>query len=226
MVFRTAIRDIQQANEKLKYGSYPPRKDGGYGWFIVQETEDELENLDPSSSGCNNIYDHNDSSQGMISYFWLGKYWNNELYRQGMNLIFSTDLIREADNGQITKKISDDNLATLIELNLVKRENDQFYLTIPTFTAAQFNQLLLLLDPLTSQLKEQLKDLVNQIWLEFHSFVPKQVQDQINQYLAGYIHNIIGLVIFDMIDKGYLASPPKEGPLAYGVFSVGKTLNF
>jgi len=50
LTLRKAIKEIQNSNEKLQYGPYPPRKDGGFGWFIVRETEDEKENPQPSAS--------------------------------------------------------------------------------------------------------------------------------------------------------------------------------
>lgn len=40
-LLRHKISDVKNNRLKLENGPYPPRKDGGYGWFIVEETVDE-----------------------------------------------------------------------------------------------------------------------------------------------------------------------------------------
>lgn len=43
-LLRHKISDVKNNRLKLENGPYPPRKDGGCGWFIVEETVDESEN--------------------------------------------------------------------------------------------------------------------------------------------------------------------------------------
>ena len=52
-LLRRKIRNVKNNRLKLENGPYPPRKDGGYGWFIVEETVDETENSAEYNSGCN-----------------------------------------------------------------------------------------------------------------------------------------------------------------------------
>lgn len=226
LAIRHAINDIQQTNQNLKYGPYPPRKDGGYGWFIVQETVNEHETIEPSASGCNLYYDSQDHSRGMYCYYWLGKTFSYELYQQGMNLMFSKSLFLKPDQRKFIDELEQDDLVKLIKLNLVKRVKNTYHLTIPVFSKEQFTQLTLILEPLVEQLVELLNDLVNQIWQEFRNFVPEQVQDQINQYLAGYVQNITGLVIEAMIRKDQLKPPPQEGALTYNVFIIEELIDY
>lgn len=47
----------------MENGAYPPRKDGGYGWFIVEETADESEMPSEYNTGCN-VAGNDDESNG------------------------------------------------------------------------------------------------------------------------------------------------------------------
>lgn len=58
-LLRRKIRNVKNKRLKLENGPYPPRKDGGYGWFIVEETIDETENCAEYNSGCNVAIDEN-----------------------------------------------------------------------------------------------------------------------------------------------------------------------
>ncbi len=226
LIMRKAVYNTQQSNAKLKYGPFPPRKDGGYGWFIVSETEDDDEKINPSASG-NNIYrDPNQPEKGSLYYLWLGRYFDLELYREGLKWVFQNNIIgRIADGNQITKIIPEDDLARLIRLNLIKRENKIYRLAIPTFTKEEFTALTKLYTPIINRLENNLNNLVLEIWEEFQVIVPHHLHDQINQYMAGYVHKIISLTMYEMINSGTIETPPKEGPLAYNVFYVNQILD-
>lgn len=218
---RKAVKHIQETNDKLKYGPYPPRKDGGFGWFIVQETADERESPDPAASGLNVLSDSRRPERGCFHYFWFGSHFSNDLYRQGMQWMFEKDLMLKAEGGRIPEGLlDDDDLARLIRLNLVEKIDPRYQLTIPVFTRQQLDRLEALFSLLVKNLQNELGELIVQIWREFHRIVPGHLHDQINQYLAGYVHRLIGLTVFDMMRSDQLAAPPKEGPLHYGVFFV------
>ena len=72
-MLRRKIRDVKNNRLKLENGPYPPRKDGGYGWFIVEEIADETETCAEYNSGCNVAIDENDPLL-RIYYYWIGKY--------------------------------------------------------------------------------------------------------------------------------------------------------
>ena len=60
----------------------------------------------------------------------------------------------------------------------------------------------------------------------FERFVPKHLNDQINQWVSGYLHQIIGYVTDELIRRGILRKPDNEKPLTDGVFCVeGKYIN-
>ena len=55
-LLRRMIREAKSDSLKLEDGCYPQRKDGSYGWFIVEETADENENSAEYNSGCNSVW--------------------------------------------------------------------------------------------------------------------------------------------------------------------------
>ena len=46
---------VRKTKSRLSFedGAFPIRKDGGYGWFVVEETADERQNISECASGCN-----------------------------------------------------------------------------------------------------------------------------------------------------------------------------
>ena len=54
----------------------------------------------------------------------------------------------------------------------------------------------------------------------FSKFVPARLDDQINQWVSGYLCQIIGYVIDDLICRGTLRKPDLDKPLTDGVFYV------
>ena len=54
----------------------------------------------------------------------------------------------------------------------------------------------------------------------FESFVPKRLDDQINQWVGCYLYQLIGTVTYELIRRGVLRVPDPEKPLTDGVFYV------
>jgi len=141
--------------------------------------------------------------------------------------MFAEDMMLKIKDGKIPDNLLDDEeLAKMIRLNLVHKNGDNHYLTIPTFTKNEFNDFTRLFKPAVKELNKKLNDLVLKLWEEFNEFVPEQVHDQINQYLAGYTNNIIGFTIFNMLDRKILAAPPKKGPLTYNMLYIDRPLKW
>ena len=85
-VLRKKIGALKRDRLQMENGAYPPRKDGGYGWFIVEETVDESEMPAEYNAGCN-VAGNNDGSKdktpGHIYYYWIAKYFDNDVYHNG-----------------------------------------------------------------------------------------------------------------------------------------------
>ena len=54
--------------------------------------------------------------------------------------------------------------------------------------------------------------------LQYIELVPKDLDDQINQWVSGYLFQIIGYVIDELIRRGTLRKPDMDKPLIDGVF--------
>ena len=115
---RTLIQRVTQADERLQVGPYPPRQDGGYGWYIVSETEDEQEQISPFDSGSNQHL----HKTGVMNYYWLGRYHNRELYRSGNQWMYDRELPSKLQNGILPDGlIGDEDHARHVRLNLLEK---------------------------------------------------------------------------------------------------------
>ncbi len=224
-LLRHKIGDVKNNRLKLANGPYPPRKDGGYGWFIVEETVDGSESCAEYNSGCNVAGDESSSeykAPSHIYYYWIGKYFDHNIYHdKGMRLICANGISQNSVNGVVSKEaVSEEDAAHLIETNLLIKKEDHYVLNFPHFTAEQFGKFISLFEMNDEKLNDILAEWITAVRKNFESFVPKQLHDQINQWVGCYLHQIIGYVTDELIRRGVLLKPDNERPLTYGVFSV------
>ena len=93
-------------------------------------------------------------------------------------------------------------------------------------TKEQFEEFVSLFDMNDEKLNDLLAEWIVTVRRNFETFVPKHLHSQINQWVSGYLHQIIGYVIDELIVRGVLNKPDSEKPLTDGVFSVeGKYIN-
>ena len=226
-MLRHKIRDVKNNRLKLENGAYPPRKDGGYGWFIVEETADESEHSAEYSTGCN--ADSDESNPALqIYYYWISKYFDYNVYHNnGIRRMLETGAIKNMTDGLIPKDaLSDEDAAHFVKNNLLTLSDGNLYLNIPYFTKEQFAKFISLFDMTDEKINELLTDWVGSVRNNFESFVPKHLHSQINQWVNYYLHQIIGYVTDELIRRGVLCKPDCEKPLTNGVFCVdGKNIN-
>ena len=203
---------------------FPPRLDGGYGWFIVDEKETENEALVTTESGCNSY--GNENKTGFIYYYWIGKYLQRKVYID-VAWLANKNIIGKSYNGIVpTSTLSEEEFARLIQTNLVIKCGEKYKVNFPIFTPEQFYDFRGLFDKDNVSLDKLLLELISDIHKSFKAFVPKRLNDQINQYVCSYIHNIIGFVAEELISRGALEAPADEKPLTNGVFSIlGEYIN-
>lgn len=226
-MLRHKIRDVKNNRLKLENGPYPPRKDGGYGWFIVEETADKNESSAEYSTGCNADSDENNPAL-QIYYYWISKYFDYNVYHNnGIRRMLETDAIKNMTNGLIPKDaLSDEDAAYFVKNNLLKLSEDKLYLNIPYFTEEQFAKFISLFDVTDEKTDELLAGWVGSVRKNFESFVPKHLHSQINQWMNYYLYQIIGYVTDELIRRGVLCKPDCKKPLTSGVFCVeGKNIN-
>jgi hypothetical protein len=122
--------------------------------------------------------------------------------------------------------IGQEEAAYLIETNLLARSGAGLRLSFPHFTKEQFEGFVSLFDMNDEKLNDLLAEWIVTVRRNFETFVPKHLHSQINQWVSGYLHQIIGYVIDELIVRGVLNKPDSEKPLTDGVFSVeGKYIN-
>ena len=159
----------------LNRGEYPPRRDGGYGWYIVSETEDEYERT-AHSTGCNAV----GGSRMTLYYYHIGKYFDDCLY-QGIRELAKADIVSRCADGRIADGlIGEDALARYVGSRLVVRDGGEFRLGFPVFTARQFENFTRLFDGGT-ELEPIFAELLPDLRAKFARFVPARLDAQINQ---------------------------------------------
>ena len=226
-LLRRKIRNVKNNRLKLENGPYPPRKDGGYGWFVVEETVDETENSAEYNSGCNVAIDESNPSP-QIYYYWISKYFDYNVYHNnGTRWMCKTGVAQNIENGMISKDVlTDEDAAHFLENNLIKLSDGNYYLNIPYFTEEQFDTFASLFDMTDEKINDILADWIMSVRKNFESFVPNHLHDQINQWINCYLYQIIGYVTDELIRRGLLNKPDFEKPLTNGVFCVeGKSIN-
>ncbi len=230
-LLRHKISDVKNNRLKLANGPYPPRKDGGYGWFIVEETVDESENCAEYDSGCNVAGDDSGSKYKVpthIYYYWIGKYFDYNIYHnKGIRWMCANGISQNSVNGVVSKEsLSEEDAAHLIETNLLIKNEDHYVLNFPHFTAEQFRKFVSLFEMNDEKLDGLLAEWVVTVRNNFVNFVPKRLHNQINQWVDCYLHQIIGYVTDELIRRGVLRKPDNKMPLTDGIFSVeGKYIN-
>lgn len=223
-MLRRRIREVKNNRLKLENGPYPPRKDGGYGWFIVEETVDETENGYEYNSGC----DTATGEERRIYYYWMQKYFDYNVYHNnGTRRLLETGAVSGMTDGFISKDtLSDEDAAHFIKNNLLALSDGGYYLNIPYFTGAQFAEFASLFDMTDEKTDNLLAGWIISVRRSFEGFVPKHLHNQINQWINCYLYQIIGYVTDELIHRGVLCKPDREKPLTNGVFCVeGKSIN-
>jgi len=215
----------------LKDGPFPPRLDGGYGWFIIEEADDEKEMI-PHRTGLYIIgFDEND----FIYYFsinkYISKYFHSNLYDSGNGSLFwlmQNKIVSQTQNGVIPNElIADDDKIRLLKDNLIIKNGDTYKLNFPVFSREQYDAFLKCFDKAGEKLDSMLTDLITGIHKCFKTFTPKRLESQINQWVSGYVSNIAAFAAEELIVRGVLerTDPDSEKPSTNGIFFVfGKSV--
>ena len=117
-------------------------------------------------------------------------------------------------------ELSDEDAAMLIQSNLLIKEEDEYRLNFPCFSETQFEEFVSLFDLEEEHLDELLSKWIITVRKSFAKFVPKSLDDQINQWVSGYLHQIVGYVVDELIRYGMLRKPELDKPLTDGIFYV------
>lgn len=222
---KQAIRRVKNDRLGLLSDPYPPRKDGGYGWFIVEETADGEESCPENRCGCNVTVDMGDRP-ARIYYYWLRPFSDYRVYEQGTRKMSQLAIASRAVNGVIPREaLSREDAADLLAANLITHAGGGYSLGIPTFTEEQFEAFASLLDWDSETVDSILADWILAVRRSFTRFVPKHLHGQINQWIGHYVYQIVGDVTEELIHRGALSAPAPDVPFTDGIFRVeGKSI--
>lgn len=231
-LLRRRIGTLKSQRLNLANGSYPPRMDSGYGWFIVEETDDENENCGEYNTGCNVAGDDSQSKSEIpshIYYYWISKYFDPHIYHgMGTHWLCGRGIPQKSkDDGIITKSVLlEEDAASLIQRDLIVKSGNDYKLNFACFTEEQFQEFVALFELDDGQLDDMLAEWIMTVRKSFGKFVPERLEDQINQWVSGYLYQIVGYVTDELIRRGILRRPDPQKPLTDGVFYVeGKDID-
>ena len=222
-VLRNMISTVK-TNLHFENGPWPIRQDGGYGWMIVEETEDEREMAAEFNCGCNTTGDDSGSGNekpSHIYYYWISKYFDPGVYHvYGTRRMCAEGIPQSSENGIIQISLSDEDAAHYISNGLIRKCADGYQLSFPCFTAAAFKAFVSLFDASGSGLEAPLGNWIRDLRKAFASFVPRRLDSQINQWVSIYANQLAGYVSDELIRRGVLKKPDEHRPLTDGVFYV------
>lgn len=217
---RKKIRDLKNGRLNLPDGDFPPRKDGGCGWFHIQETEDEREMAPDSGVGCSLYKNEEKGTEYYLCYYPITKYFNQRVF-DIMGSLKKLGIGQTGSEGWIPEGVlQEDELLRFLEARVIRKEKDGYWLNFPCFTGEQFRKASELLCPEDQGLDDLLSDWILSVRKSFTKFVPQRLEDQINQWVSTYAHEIISYVTEELISRGRLERPDPEGNPICGIFGV------
>lgn len=218
-LLRGKIYEIRNDRLKLTRGPFPPRQDGGYGWFIVEETVDGEENLSEYNTGCNEAV----GEGGTGYYHWIAKYMDSGVYHNGglRWLCEEKGIPQTYGNGTIPAEVfTEEEAAHLIAANLLTKQEGGYRLCFPCLTRAEFDAILKAYVMEDAEIDRLLAEYLLAGRRAFEGFVPKRLHGQINQYLGYWSYQLVGQVTDELIRRGCLARPDADKPHTDGVLFV------
>ncbi len=223
-MMRRKLRNLKKQRLKLEDSPFPPRKDGGYGWFIVEETADERENCAEYNAGCNTTGGDKGENESLayLYYYWIARYFEVELcHHTGTCWLFAHGIPQASRDGLVQAcMLSDDTAASLIQDHLIVKVGQNYRLNFPCFTEEQFQRFTSLFPFDDEHLDAQLTAWIASVRKNFAAFVPGRLANQINQRVTIYLDELIGYVTEELIRRGALRKPAQDGPLTDGLFYV------
>ena len=200
---RSLTSRSRSRNDILQMPPYPPRQDGGYGWFAISERSDTSRlRAGQNSYGAGN-------SDFAARYYWTGSYAANKLDAILSHVAGNTgcrELVCALIRGDAVDEQGEE-LPFLVEKGMVTKTNGSYDLQTLAFTKPQNDQLHETLEGVGDSLVDDMEKLALEVREGFLRVVPERLHGQIGGYLGGYLHKVIGMVTEEYVRDGVLDSP-------------------
>lgn len=216
-LIRQKLEALKNHRLHLSSGNFPPRKDGGHGWFIVTESSDANEEPGKYSTGCN----ANGTGEGHMYFYWVNRFYDRRVYRSGGTVWLAEQGIpQKCPSGTVPEGlIAEEDMARLVQNHLVRKADGGYVLNFACFTRKQFEDFCAPYKAEDEKLDAMLCDWILSVRKSFESFVPTRLHGQINQWISVYCGELIGHVAEELIRRGRLERPEGQ-PFVDGVFYV------
>ncbi len=220
-VLKDKIKKIKEERLNLMDGPCPVRKDGGYGWFLVDEISGEADSDDQYSPGCNIV--GKDKKIGSkvranIYYYWYGKYFEKGICR-GIDWLCSNDIPTRFPGGTVEREeIPDEEAVKLLEYNLIAKTAEGYRLNFPCFTEGQLDGFMSLFEINDGSLDDLLAEYIKTVRRNFEKLVPARLEEQINARMYTYLFGMAVNVVEELVRRGVMEKPDEDKPLVDGVF--------
>lgn len=220
---RRKLQDLKNNRLNLPDRDYPPRKDGGYGWFHVAETADEDEQVGWYGMGCSiagNDSGSRSEKEGRI-YYYMDKYYHDGLFHDGgTRWLCAHDVPQNCRMGALPQGLlAEEDTVRLLGRNLIVKDGDGYKLNFACFTQRQFADFCVLSED-DGRLDDLLCNWILSVRRSFEGFVSKRLHSQINQWIFCYCGELGGPVMEELIRRGRLDAPKESKPLVDGIFYV------
>jgi RNA polymerase sigma factor (sigma-70 family) len=203
MSVRSLTSRSRSRNSILKTPPYPPRQDGGHGWFAISERSETSR----YGAGANGYYAKD--SGFVAQYYWMGNYAGNDLDSILSHVAANADcaeLVRALVRGDAIDEKGEE-LPFLVEKGMVMKLNGSYNLQTLAFTKPQADRLHEALEGVCDSLVDDMEKLALEVHEGFLRVVPERLHGQIGGYLGGYLHKVIGMVTEEYVRDGVLDSP-------------------
>jgi hypothetical protein len=132
--------------------------------------------------------------------------------------------IAVAKNHLLEKNYDEGALADLISEGYISKAGDSFRLNFPVLSAAQFKELCTILQPVSEEMAQCIKNAVAAAAKVLQNHVPAQLKGQ-SDVLAHITRHIgaMGAIMEQMCEKGYLIVPNTPEKLTMFLVLADKT---
>lgn len=183
---------------------FPPRKDGGNGWFIVSEG---VERIDENFSGCNGYhYDSKGGQSGRFVYYWIGDTFDDDLNKMLHDARFFINAIGPGNACFFT---DDTDAAKALKMGLCRNNGSRPYPAIAIFTPDEYKkfeewaQNCRALDAIWNKW-------INALYREYKSYTPKRLADQIGGNVDSFSFNATAFIIKELNERNIIDRPKKD----------------